>query len=147
MLVSRVDDAARLFTDGDSCSQAVFVAFAPSFGLDPTLALRLASGFGGGMHIGGTCGAATGAVLALGLMFTDDDTPEDRRRVTAAVESFYARFLDRVGAIDCPDILGCDIRTSEGRTTSRERGLRESRCLPAVRAAAQILEEMLEADA
>ena len=144
--MSRVDDAARLFADGKSCSQAVFAAFAPSLGVDAAEALRLASGFGGGMHIGGTCGAATGAVLVIGLRFAGDDCAEDRSTVMAAVESFYQRFLEEVGAMDCPAILGCDVRSSEGKALVRERGLRESRCLPAVRAAARILEDMLEAD-
>jgi len=142
--LSRVDDAARLFSDGESCSQAVFAAFAPAFGVDSADALRLASGLGGGMRIGGACGAATGALLVLGLIYADDGT-QDRTAVTAAVESFYARFLEQVGATDCPAILGCDVRSPDGRDIMRERGLRESRCLPAVRAAAGILEEMLEA--
>lgn len=141
--MSRVDDAGQLFTDGKSCSQAVFAAFAPSLGVDVPLALRLASGLGGGMHIGGTCGAATGAVLVLGLRYAGDDCAQDRHAVMAAVESFFARFAAEVGATDCPAILECDVRTEEGQATSREQGLRESRCLPAVRAAARILEEML----
>lgn len=143
--MSRVDDAAQLFTEGKSCSQAVFAAFAPSLGVDATQALRLASGFGGGMHIGGECGAATGAVLALGLRYAGDDAAVDRHKVMRAVESFYARFLDEVGAVDCPSILEFDVRTEAGRLAVKERGLREARCLPAVRTAATILEQMLEA--
>ena len=143
--MSRVDDAAQLFSDGKSCSQAVFAVFAPSFGVDAAEALRLASGLGGGMRIGGACGAATGALLVLGLMYARDDGTQDRTAVTAAVESFYARFLEQVGATDCPAILGCDVRSPDGRDIMRKRGLRESRCLPAVRAAAGILEQMLEA--
>jgi C_GCAxxG_C_C family probable redox protein len=144
--MSRVDDAAQLFTGGNSCSQAVFVAFAPSLGVDADQALRLAAGFGGGMHIGGTCGAATGAVLALGLRYAGDDSASDRHAVMGAVETFYARFGEQVGATECPAILECDVRTSEGRALVREQGLREKRCLPAVRAAAQILEDMLAAE-
>ena len=144
--MSRVDDAAQLFSDGNSCSQAVFVAFAPSLGVDADQALRLAAGFGGGMHIGGTCGAATGAVLALALRFAGDDSASDRHAVMGAVETFYARFIEQVGATECPAILECDVRTAEGRALVRERGLRETCCLPAVRAAAQIIEDMLAAD-
>ena len=143
--MSQADDAVQLFRDGLSCSQAVFTAFAPSLGVDPAEAVRIAAGFGGGMHIGGTCGAATGAVLVLGLRYAGDDCSADRHAVMAAVESFYARFLERVGATDCPAILECDVRTSEGSEFMREHGLREARCVPAVRAAARILEEMLEA--
>lgn len=142
---NRVDDAGQLFTDGTSCSQAVFVAFAPSLGVDAEQALKLASGFGGGMHIGGTCGAATGVVLAIGLAYAGDDSASDRHAVMGAVETFFARFSQQVGATECPAILECHVRTAEGRDLVRERGLREARCLPAVRAAAQILEDMLAA--
>lgn len=144
--MSRVDDAAQFFNDGASCSQAVFAAFAPSLGVEAGQALRLASGFGGGMHIGGTCGAATGAVLALGLAYAGDDSASDRHAVMGAVETFFARFAEQVGATECPAILECDVRTDEGRALVREQGLREARCLPAVRAAAQILDDMLAAD-
>jgi len=144
--MSRVDEAAQFFTDGKSCSQAVFAAFAPALGVDKPEALRLASGFGGGMHVGATCGAATGAVLVLGMRYGGDDCAEDRRRVMSAVESFFEHFRAEVGAVDCPDILECDVCSADGRAIVRERGLRDSRCLPAVRAAARILDEMLEAD-
>lgn len=144
--MSRIDEAARLFTGRASCSQAVFAAFAPSLGVDSAQALRLASGFGGGMHIGGTCGAATGAVLALGLRYAGDDSARERKAVMAAVEAFLARFVEHVGASECPAILECDVSTPEGMAFMREQGLRETRCLPAVRAAAQILEDMLAAD-
>lgn len=144
--MDRVADAGRLFMEGASCSQAVFAAYAPSLGMEHAEALRLASGFGGGMHIGGTCGAATGAVLVLGLRFAGNDSAADRHAVMAAVESFYERFRDRMGAVDCPEILGCDVRTPGGRDAVREQGLREGRCLPAVRAAAEILEQMLRDD-
>lgn len=142
-LLNRVATSAQLFLDGASCSQAVFAAFAPSMGIESAEALRLAAGLGGGMRIGGTCGAATGAVLVLGLRFGGENDVESRSKVTAAVEEFLGTFVERVGAADCPAILGCDFRSEEGKAIVREQGLRESRCLPAVRAAAQILEEML----
>lgn len=144
--MDRVDTAESLFLARNSCSQAVACAFASVVGLDEREAMRLASGFGGGMRIGGACGAATGAVLILGLAFDGDDDAGGRKRVMAEVETFYASFRDRVGAIDCPAILGCDFRSPEGRDFMNEHGLREARCLPAVRAAAQILDEMLESD-
>jgi len=109
-------------------------------------ALRLASGFGGGMRIGGACGAATGAVLALSLRYGGDGSAGSREMIAAAVERFYARFVDEVGATDCPAILGCDFRTEQGKAVMEEQGLRESICLEAVRAAASILAEMLDLD-
>jgi C_GCAxxG_C_C family probable redox protein len=143
VFVSRVETASTYFLQGASCSQAVFATFAPSLGMDAADALRLAAGLGGGMHVGSACGAASGAVLVLGLLYGGDDSATERHAVMQAVEGFYERFVAEVGAVDCPSILGCDIRTPEGRATSREHGLRESRCLHAVTAATRILEDMM----
>lgn len=141
--MSRIETAARLFTERYSCSQAVFAAFAPELGIDHRQALRLSAGLGGGMRIGSTCGAATGALMVLGLQYCDEEcSPESRGRLMRAVELFFARFEDEVGATECPDILGCDFRTPEGKLLMDEQRLRESVCLSAVRAAVHILETM-----
>lgn len=143
--MDRVEKASRLFTARNSCSQAVFAAFAPDLGVDRMEALRLSAGLGGGMRIGSTCGAATGALLVLGLQCCDEDcSPESKKRLMAAVESFFERFADEVGDTECPAILGCDFRTPEGRAQMDEQHLRESVCLPAVQAAVRILESMME---
>jgi len=142
--LSRTDDAEQLFTDRYSCSQAVFAAFAPSFGIATPQALQLASGLGGGLRAGSVCGAVLGALLVLGLARCDTDcTPESRHDVMGAVDEFHARFQAQVGGLDCPSILGYDIRCPEKRAIVQERGLRESRCLLAVRTAAEVLEGLL----
>lgn len=143
--MSRVDEAGSLFTQRYSCSQAVFAAYAPTFGVARPQALRLASALGGGLRAGGMCGAAAGALLVLGLARCDEEcSPESRHRVMGAVDDFYQRFRERVGALDCPDILGCDVRDPRQRAVMEQEGLRESVCLRAVRVAAEILEELLE---
>jgi C_GCAxxG_C_C family probable redox protein len=141
--MSRADTAARLFTERYSCSQAVFAAFAPELGVDHRSALRLSAGLGGGMRIGSTCGAATGALVVLGLQYCDEEcSAESRGRLMRAVETFFERFEDEVGATACPDILGCDFRTQEGKRLMDEQHLRDSVCLTAVRAAVRVLETM-----
>ena len=142
---TRVDDACRLFTDRYSCSQAVFTAFAPSFGIAPAQSLRLSAALGGGIRAGGACGAVLGALLVLGLAGCDEEcTPESRHAVMALVDTFNARFRERVGSLDCPGILGYDVMIPGQRAIVQEQGLRESRCLQAVRTAAEILEELLQ---
>lgn len=145
--MNRVETAERLFTERNSCSQAVFAAFAPELGVDHRQALRLSAGLGGGMRIGSTCGAATGALMVLGLQYCDEEcSAESRGRLMRAVETLFERFEDEVGATECPDILGCDFRTPEGRRLMDEQHLRESVCLPAVCAAVRILETMSALD-
>jgi hypothetical protein len=48
-----------------------------------------------------------------------------------------------MGALDCPGILGCDLRTSEGMASAEQEGLFDTVCLDAVREAARILEDVI----
>ena len=144
-LLDHTERAVDLFRGGHACCQAVLLAWAADLGLDHDRAARLAAGFGDGMDLGETCGAVTGATMILGLALCSDDCASDEGRAATvdAVASFGARFRARIGSVDCPDIIGCDLRTSAGAAEASERGLFASRCEPAVRAAAEILEDML----
>ena len=68
--------------------------------------------------MGETCGAATGAIMVLGLRHcgADCETRPGRNRVYAAVREFVCRFERRTGSVICRDLLGHDISTSEGLT-------------------------------
>jgi hypothetical protein len=53
------------------------------------------------------------------------------------------RFGARCGSLACSALMGCDMSTPEGVEYARTAGLFQSRCPEYVRAAAEILEEML----
>jgi len=78
-----------------NCCQAALLPFAEEQGLDHEDICRLAAQFGAGMRRGSVCGAATGGLMALGLLGADEET---------AVE-FQRRFRARAGAMDCRDLL------------------------------------------
>ena len=59
----------RLFDQGFDCAQTVFSAFAEELDLDEETALKIAAGFGGGMHLGDMCGCVTGGLMVLGLKY------------------------------------------------------------------------------
>lgn len=62
--------AAKLHDAGFSCSQSVIAVFCEDFGLDREFALKIATGFGGGIAGKGEyCGVITGALMVLGLKF------------------------------------------------------------------------------
>ena len=63
--MSRVDEAVSLFRSGCACSQAILVACSESQGVDRQTSLKIAAGFAGGMRMGNTCGAASGAIMVL----------------------------------------------------------------------------------
>jgi C_GCAxxG_C_C family probable redox protein len=144
--VDRIEAAVKLFEQEFSCSQSVFSAFADPADIPRETALRVAAGFGGGLaRTGDTCGAVSGAIMALGLRHcgVPSDDPLAKQRAYPPVQEFLARFKARHGTIVCRELLGCDLGTPEGLQSAREQGLFRNRCPAFVRTAAGILEELL----
>ena len=142
---SRVDVAVSRFSEGFSCSQSVLAAFAPGLGLDVDAALRVSAAFGGGMgRLGHTCGAVTGALMALGLKYgaTVAD-PVAKERAYALTREFIAKFEARHGATDCADLLGVNIGTPEGQAAACEANLFKTTCPGLVASAAEIVGQMI----
>lgn len=139
--MSKVKKAVKYFEGGYNCSQAIFAAYGQDFGIPSDQAFKIASGFGGGMRIGGTCGAVTGAFMVLGLAFAQDkDKPYDK------IIEFAENFCKRNKSTDCQTLIGCDIRTEEGMNKATNEGLFRSICSQLVKDSAEILEEMLKDD-
>ena len=129
------------FSQGFSCSQSVFSAYASQFGLDNEIALKLASPFGGGVaHQGNLCGAVTGALLTLGMArgHISKDKKEDTYRLA---EEFLRRFRERNGTILCRDLIGYDISTPEGLQTARDQKVFKTICPGLVKDAVELLGE------
>ncbi len=144
-LSSRAVIAEKLHLDGFNCSQAVFTALSEPLGLDRALALKIASPFGGGIgRTGETCGAVSGALMALGyhLGFSEPD-PQAKERVYTLTREFMRRFCEQNGALDCKALLGIDLSTPEGLQEARDQGVFTSKCLQFIAGAVAIAEEML----
>jgi C_GCAxxG_C_C family probable redox protein len=133
----------RFLTD-HNCCQSILEIFGPEYGLDEDTALRLGTGFGGGMgRMGEICGAVTGAFLALGLKYGDPRANNEAKdRTYDVVREFTKRFAARHGSIQCRKLLGCDIGTPEGMAEAKNKDLFNTLCATFVRDAAEILEEL-----
>ena len=88
----RIEQAVEMFVAGYSCAQSLLAVYGPSLGMEREAALRLAAPLGGGMsRTDGPCGAATGAILVLGLKHghthPDDDEGAEFIRDLAPLES------------------------------------------------------------
>ena len=101
--------AAELFLNGRSCSQAVAVAFCDVTGLTPEFSAKMASSFGGGMgRMREVCGAVSGMLMVLGLLYGYDDNGEkDRAKKAhyALVQELAGKFREKNGSIICREIL------------------------------------------
>jgi C_GCAxxG_C_C family probable redox protein len=138
--------AADLFRQGCACSQAILAVYGQPLGLSRDLAMRLAAGFAGGMRMGETCGAVTGALMVLGLRHAsvDCETPAGRKTVYDRTVEFVDRFKSRNGSVVCRELLGCDISAPEGMRQAEQQNLFKTICVKMVQDAAAILENMAE---
>ncbi len=133
------EQAVKYYEDGYNCSQAVLAVFCEDFNISKADAFKIASGFGGGMFIGGTCGAVTGAFMVLGLKFG-----EDKQKPYDKIIEFADRFRRKNRFLNCGDLIGCDVRTKEGKEKAASEGLFKTVCPKMVKDAVEILESMIQ---
>ena len=139
--------AEELFLAGYSCSQAVLCAFEDVTGLDPAVAARIASSFGGGMgRLREVCGTVSGALLALGIAcgYSDPSDREGKKLHYRRVQEFARRFREKNGSIICRELLQGVAVVPGDEPEVRTAEYYARRPCPGLAAnAAEILEEML----
>ncbi len=100
--------AAELFLKGYNCAQAVLIAFGDVTGLDEKTSARFISGFGGGFgRLREVCGAVSGMVAALGILYgyDDSDNDETKKDFYSLVQDLCGQFRERCGSMICREIL------------------------------------------
>jgi C_GCAxxG_C_C family probable redox protein len=138
-----VENAQAVFDQGFNCSQSVFSAFAGQFGLDKQSALKLASPFGGGVaRRGETCGAVSGALLALGLA-RGALTPAGKEDIYRLSQEFMRRFKEKHATLLCRELIGIDISTPQGWQEARQTGRIATVCPLLVRDAVEIVQALI----
>lgn len=141
-----VKNAVSMFNTGYSCSQAILASFAPQFGLDRDLAIKMAGPFGGGIARQGLqCGSISGAIMVLGLHSGRLD-PEDaatRDKNDKLVREFMARFQDKHGSFNCNQLTGVDISDFQTREKAQDDGVYDRICPNLVGFAAELVQELI----
>lgn len=135
--------AIELFAAGYNCAQATFAPLAEGLGMDQSQAIRVSAAFGGGIaRTGETCGALSGALMALGLKRGSTETsPEIKAAAYSRAQALMAAFVERCGAKNCRDLIGCDLSTPEGQAQSAARNTHETVCKNLVRTAVALASE------
>ena len=108
-LDTRVARAVDYFMQGYGCCQSVVAAFADIYGLDETLAKKIAAGFGGGVgRMRMMCGAVSGIVMLTGLDWgqTEGSDREGKSACYKVVQDLLAKSREQNGSIVCAEILG-----------------------------------------
>lgn len=127
-----------------NCAQTVFSLYAKDLGIDEKTALKIASGFGGGMACAETCGAVTGAYMVIGMKHghTTPD-PDEKAQTKLKIQRFNEKFREAHGSLICKELTGYDISTPEGAFEASEEGVFKTICPGLIKTACRILENDL----
>ena len=138
--------AHQYHQQGYNCAQSVAGAFADLTGWEPERLFAAAGSFGGG--VGGSheelCGAVSGGLLVLGLLFphTQGEDREAKRRIYGLAKLFLQRFFETFGNTRCSDLLRSRCGVSEKTTAAARLGL-TAHCDIMVVTAVEISENLL----
>lgn len=94
------EKATELHESGCNCCQAVLGSCCEKFGMEQEMAYRVGAFFGGGMRKGEVCGAVTGALMALGLKYGDENN-----RKSMKSHEFLKAFKEQYGSILCRELI------------------------------------------
>lgn len=146
VIMTHKDKALEYFNNKFHCSQAVLAAFADECRISEEQALKLGACFGSGMRKGEVCGACTGALMVLGLLYGQYDKDDINSRQTAneVNDKMMNRFAELCGSYICNDLLKCDISSKEGIEYAIEHNLFTEFCPKMVANAVDILEGIID---
>jgi len=135
------------FESGLYCAESVLQAIADECGILSAQIPRIATGFCGGMALtGGLCGALTGGIMALGLLYGRNSGTESRDAVYDRTRRLIEAFEHRFGSTRCTGLLGCDLSTPEGLATFERKGLEQSLCLKLTTETAGLVDRIIRCD-
>ena len=150
-LEDRIQRAVEPFMSGYGCSQSVVAAFADLYGLDETMAKRIAAGFGGGVgRMRMMCGTVSGLVILAGLDCgqTEGDDREGKAACYKVVQELLETFKQRNGSIICAELLGLNgcpvVKTTYVPEERNAEYYKKRPCAQKVESAARIFAEYLE---
>ncbi len=150
-LQERVNRAVDNFMQGYGCCQAVVAAFADIYGLDDTMAKRIAAGFGGGVgRMRMMCGAVSGLVILAGLECgqTEGNDNKGKSECYKIVQELLTKSKEQNGSIICAEILGLDgnekARSSYVASPRTAEYYKKRPCAAKVESAARIFADYLQ---
>jgi len=146
--MDKTKEALEYFRNKFNCSQSVLTPFGTEFNLSADECLKIATAFGGGMgRQQQTCGAVTGALMAIGLKYgkgINDD--EVKKQFTySKTREFFEEFIKLHGSTNCRELLdGLNMTDPEDHKIIMERKLFDIKCEEYVASAVKITERLLK---
>jgi C_GCAxxG_C_C family probable redox protein len=120
--------ASELFDSGFFCAESVLAAVAEYAGISSPLVPKMATGFCSGLsRTNNMCGAVTGGILALGMIYGRSMPSKAVEPTYEKVQEFLNLFQKQNGSLMCEGLTDCNLSTDEGREAFKEKGLKK-RC-------------------
>ena len=108
MEINRKEIALKLFNEKYNCAQSILIAYSDLVNIDKKMALKIASGFGGGIaRLGKTCGTINAAVMLLSLKYGEEEKEdiESKTKTREIIRNFMLDFGKLHKSINCADLL------------------------------------------
>ena len=139
------EEIKNLFMQGIDCSQVVTGAFAEKMGMTEEQARKVSSCFGGGMMCGETCGAVTGALMVIGMVYghSREGDQSQKEIMAAKTGEFNTLFGEKYSSCICRELLGHDISKPGEMEKVLENGLMFDFCPRVVEDTIDRLEKIL----
>ena len=136
----------ELYDEGYFCAETVLMVVAEREGIKSKIIPRIATGLCAGFaRTSGLCGALSGAILALNMIYGRDLPHEPKDKNYEVVEKIIGMFEEKFGSTNCTELCECDLRTKEGQIKFVDENIIEKKCIGysivATKMVIQILEE------
>jgi len=148
--MEKQEKALALFDNKFNCAQSVLASFADVFNMHEDDLLRVSCAFGGGIgrqqH---TCGAVTGAAMALGLACgKGKNDSDDKKQLTyEKTVELFEEFNRLNGSTNCRTLLNnLDMRDEWDHAEIERQNLFHTNCRKYVADAVRITEKILAQD-
>lgn len=127
--MKKVEEVLEAFGD-INCCQATLLGLVDNIELDEDTALKIATGFGGGLGKADVCGVVSAVCMAISMKHGMEDCKDcDSKKKTAEImKEFMAEFRSENGSHVCRELLGYDKSTEKGAKIVEELGLVRKIC-------------------
>lgn len=121
-----VKRSRELIESGFYCAESVLLAVAENRGIKSDLIPKLATGFCSGLsRTCGMCGALSGAVMALSMVYGRSKPEDSVDEIYTRVQKLMDMFEDKFGSTNCKALTGCDLGTKEGQEEFKAKNIME----------------------
>ncbi|WP_053957727.1 C-GCAxxG-C-C family (seleno)protein [Inediibacterium massiliense] len=94
-------DATKYHKEGYNCAESIVKALNEEKGTD--IPVSIASPFGSGMTVGSTCGAITGAIIAVGSLKGRKEA-KDKNESRKYTKEIMNKIKEKYGTFDCLEL-------------------------------------------